>query len=89
MLLIDLLQAWSVSREFSNLALPQRRSLSTLMESSLEVARAKALDGIRDFLSAELRNGTLDLRGRVDIEDEVGAVLITIPFAEAVAIKAA
>lgn len=56
---------------------------------SLEVARAKALDGIRDFLSAELRNGTLDLRGRVDIEDEVGAVLITIPFAEAVAIKAA
>ena len=34
MLLIGLLKAWSVSREFSNLALPQRRSLSTLMESS-------------------------------------------------------
>ncbi len=56
---------------------------------SLDAARAKAVDGIRDFLSAEVRSGTLDLRGRVDIEDETGAVLMTIPFAEAVAIKAA
>lgn len=56
---------------------------------SLEAARTKAVDGIRDFLSAELRSGTLDLRGRVDIEDEAGLVLMTIPFAEAVAIQTA
>lgn len=56
---------------------------------SLDEARMEAVHGIRDFLSEELRRGTLDLRGRVDIEDEAGAVLMTIPFADAVSIKAA
>jgi uncharacterized protein YegJ (DUF2314 family) len=53
----------------------------------LDVARAKALAGIRDFLAHELAKGTLDFRGRVDIEDDNGAVLESISFADAVAVK--
>jgi len=54
---------------------------------SLDEARAKAIEGIRGVLGDELSHGTLDLRGRVIIEDARGAVLMTIPFAEAVSIR--
>lgn len=53
---------------------------------SLAAARAKAIEGVRDFLASELRQGKLDLRGRIDIEDETGAVLMTIPFADTISI---
>ncbi|GAC1573160.1 MAG: hypothetical protein NVS3B5_02530 [Sphingomicrobium sp.] len=34
---------------------------------SLDVARAKAIDGIRDYLGLEVSKGRLDMRGRIDI----------------------
>ena len=54
--------------------------------ASLDEARAMAVDGIRGFLSHEVRDGRLDLRGRIDIEDDHGAVLATVRFDEAVSI---
>ena len=54
--------------------------------ASLDEARAMAVDGIRGFLSHEVRGGQLDLRGRIDIEDDDGAVLASVRFDEAVSI---
>lgn len=53
----------------------------------LEAAHAMALSGIRDFLAHEAMNGRLDFRGHIDIKDDSGAVLQTIPFVEAFEIK--
>ena len=53
----------------------------------LDAARATALAGIRDFVAHEALSGTLDFRGRLDIKDEGGAVLESIPFVEAFVIK--
>ena len=53
---------------------------------SLAAARAKAIEGIRGFLGHEVMTGKLDLRGRIDIENDSGGVLATIRFDEAVTI---
>jgi len=54
--------------------------------ADLDIAHLKAIEGIRSFLSAELLEGKLDLRGHLDIADEAGAVLERIDFHEAVII---
>lgn len=54
---------------------------------SLAVAREKAVQGIRSLLAAEVENGSINLDGRIDIKDPRGAVLLTVPFKEAVAVK--
>jgi hypothetical protein len=54
--------------------------------ADLGAARCCALEGIRDFLAEEVKQGRLDLRGRVDIADGTGSVLMTVAFAEAVQI---
>jgi hypothetical protein len=54
--------------------------------ASLDEARAMAVDGIRGYLSHEVRDGRLDLRGRIDVEDDDGAVLASVRFDEAVSI---
>ena len=53
----------------------------------LDAARATALAGIRDFIAHEALRGTLDFRGRLDIEDDDGTVLESIAFVEAFTIK--
>jgi hypothetical protein len=50
-------------------------------------AREHAVTGIRDFLSHEAKAGVLDLRGRIDIADDRGAIVLSVPFAEALTIK--
>ena len=50
----------------------------------LEAARAQAIAGIRSILAEELLHGRLDLGGRMEIVDESGRILATIPFREAV-----
>jgi hypothetical protein len=50
---------------------------------SLAVAREKAVHGIRSLLAAEVENGSINLSGRIDIKDPAGAVLLTVPFSEA------
>jgi len=57
-----------------------------LQASSLAVARETAIKGIRDLLSAEAVNGGINFAGRIDIADAGGAVLISVPFKEAVSV---
>jgi hypothetical protein len=53
----------------------------------LETARAEALKGIRSIVGEDLQKGVVDLCGRLEIRDEEGALVLTIPFAEAVEIR--
>ncbi|WP_409929049.1 DUF6894 family protein [Sphingomonas sp. BAUL-RG-20F-R05-02] len=54
--------------------------------SDIGIARAKAIAGIRSFLSAEVLEGKVDLRGYLDIADDDGTVLERIDFHDAVKI---
>lgn len=56
---------------------------------SLAEAQEQAITGIRSLLSAEVRNGTMNLNGWIDIRDENGSVLVKVPFADAVRIEGA
>ncbi|MEA2998917.1 MAG: hypothetical protein QOK17_750 [Sphingomonadales bacterium] len=56
---------------------------------SLAVAREEAVQGIRSLLYAEVKNGSFNLAGRIDIKDASGTVLLTVPFKEAVAVTGA
>jgi hypothetical protein len=55
--------------------------------NDLAEARRRAVEGIRAFLGHELMKGTLDLRGRIDIANDTGSVVATVPFADAIVIK--
>lgn len=49
----------------------------------LAAAVEQAKEGIRSILSDEAKGGRLDLNGRIEIADEGGAVLQTVPFPDA------
>lgn len=49
-----------------------------------EAARAVAIEGLRDILAGELRNGDLNTASFIEIEDEHGRKVRTVSFAEAV-----
>jgi len=55
--------------------------------ANLAAANLKAIDYARDLASAAVRQGRLDLRHRIDVEDEAGEVLLTVTFAEAIEIS--
>lgn len=42
----------------------------------------------RDVMSADIRNGIVDLRYRIDAEDDAGRMVYTLPFSAAVRIIA-
>lgn len=50
----------------------------------LEEAAQKAVEGVRSILSEELRQGSFDLRGHVEIATPEGKVLRTIRFRDTV-----
>ena len=50
----------------------------------LAAARRQAVLSIRSVLGEEIRQGRVDLRGRVEIADESGQVQATIHYREAV-----
>ncbi|MGK6355837.1 DUF6894 family protein [Sphingomonas sp. DT-207] len=51
----------------------------------LAAARAQAVAGVRSMLSDELRTqGLIDLRGRIEIAEEHGTVVLVVPFSAAV-----
>jgi hypothetical protein len=52
--------------------------------ASLAEAQELAVTGIRSLLSAEVMNGTMNLKGRIDIADEQGTILVTVPFKDAI-----
>ena len=49
-----------------------------------EAARAEALKGARSLIAAEVLEGRLDLRGRIEVTGDDGSLLFTLLFAEAV-----
>jgi hypothetical protein len=51
---------------------------------NLAVAHLKAIDYARDLASAEVRQGRLDLKHRIEVEDDGGEVLLTVTFADAI-----
>lgn len=50
----------------------------------LEIARREAVKGARSILSAEIKEGRLDLESRIEVADETGRVLLMIPFRDVV-----
>jgi hypothetical protein len=54
---------------------------------SLAEAQERAVNGIRLLLGAEAANGEINFRGRIDISDEAGKVLLSVPFKDAVSVK--
>ena len=49
----------------------------------LEALRRAVLLNARDCISGDIRNGIIDLRFRIDAEDETGRVVYTLPFKHA------
>lgn len=49
----------------------------------LQAAHDQALRAARDTLSHEIKSGCIDLRYRIDVEDEAGRLVLTLPFAAA------
>ena len=50
----------------------------------LEQLRTAVLAGARDVMANELKSaGTVDLRYRIDAEDENGNIVFSLPFADA------
>jgi hypothetical protein len=58
-----------------------------LEAESLSEAREKAIAGIRSLLSAEAENGEMNFKGRIDISNKAGEVLLSVPFPEAIIVK--
>jgi hypothetical protein len=52
--------------------------------ADLDVARAEGLKGARSILAEDVMKGHVDLKGKLEIVDEAGTLLLTIPFTEAV-----
>ena len=54
---------------------------------NLAAAHLKAIDFARDLAAAAVRQGRLDLKHHIDVEDEAGKVLLKVTFAEAIEIS--
>jgi hypothetical protein len=52
--------------------------------ANLDRARAEAVAGVRSILSDDVKAGRIDLRGRIEVADAQGAVILLLPFCEAV-----
>jgi hypothetical protein len=50
-------------------------------------ARDAAVAGARSLLSAEVTVGGLDLRGRIEVADEMGSLIETIRFEDVVEVR--
>jgi hypothetical protein len=51
---------------------------------SIEAMRKAVLVSARDLMTGDIREGVVDLRFRIDVEDEGGAIIYTLPFKHAV-----
>ncbi len=52
----------------------------------LDAVRQNVMTGARDILGGDLRTGVMDLRYRIDAENEGGAIVYTLPFKQAFSI---
>jgi hypothetical protein len=55
--------------------------------ASLSEAKEKAITGIRSLLGSEVENGKMNMKGRIDIADGSGKVLLSVQFKEALTIS--
>jgi hypothetical protein len=53
---------------------------------SIEALRDAVIVAARDMLSADLRRGVIDLRFRIDAEDDGGSIVYSLPFEQAFSI---
>lgn len=66
-----------------------RNGLDELLDSEgvdlgdMEAIRKNVMTAARDILSGDLRNGLVDLRYRIDAEDELGKIVYTLAFKDA------
>ena len=51
---------------------------------NLSALRDAVLFTARDLLMGDVRDGLLDLRFRIDAEDDAGSIVYTLPFSHAV-----
>ena len=52
--------------------------------STIDSVRKAVLVTARDLMTGDIRGGVIDLRYRIDVEDEAGAIIYTLPFKRAV-----
>jgi hypothetical protein len=57
--------------------------------SDIEAIKAKSLHAARDLIAEGARKGLIDLRWRIEAEDETGGLLHTLHFEDAVTIERA
>jgi hypothetical protein len=50
-------------------------------------ARVAALAGARGMMSEQVKNGRLVLHHRIEVEDEYGGSILTLPFGDALVIE--
>lgn len=55
--------------------------------SGMEAARKKALADAREMACAEVLEGHLDLRHRIEVADESGEVLFTVQYRDTVDVR--
>ncbi len=51
---------------------------------SIDALRKAVLVSARDLMTGDVREGVIDLRFRIDVEDESGDIVYTLPFKHAV-----
>ncbi len=55
--------------------------------ATLDAVRKAVIANVRDIAAGQIKDaGVLDLRFRIDAEDEAGTVLYSLPFAEALSV---
>ena len=51
--------------------------------ADIEAVQKKALESARDTLSHDMKDGVLDLKYRIDVEDAGGTVVYSLPLRDA------
>jgi hypothetical protein len=51
--------------------------------ADLEAVRLVVMAAARDVMAGDIKNGLIDLRFRIDAEDERGKIVYTLPFRNA------
>jgi hypothetical protein len=52
--------------------------------ADVEAIRQAVLVSVRDLMSGDIRTGIIDLRYRIDAEDENGKIVYSLPFKHAI-----
>jgi hypothetical protein len=79
----------SVERPMTRYFLHLRDSVDELLDpegqeyADLEALKKAVMFGARDLICGDLRNGVIDLRYRIDAENEHGELVYTLPFKHA------